>query len=115
MEFLRLQGVSIPKILDWSSSYFNPVGSEYIITEKVPGNELEETWYTMDLKQRMAIMEKIIKMEKTLFDIQFPANGSIYHKDFLEPGVRSVDIPQTNSSMLKFCVGPSTEYLWWYQ
>ncbi|EPE27720.1 hypothetical protein GLAREA_04511 [Glarea lozoyensis ATCC 20868] len=54
-------------------------------------------------------------MEKNLFVIQLPANGSIYHKGFLDPGVRSVDIPQTNLSMPRFCVGPSTEYLWWYQ
>lgn len=115
MDFLRLQGVRIPKVLDWSSSSSNSVGSEYIVMEKVPGNELEETWYTIDLKQRMAVMDKIIKMEKTLFGIQFPANGSIYYEGFLDPGVRSVDIPQNNSNMAKFCIGPSTEYLWWFQ
>ena len=35
MEFLRIYGVPIPKILDWSSSASNQVGSEYIIMERV--------------------------------------------------------------------------------
>jgi hypothetical protein len=117
MDFLRLQGVPIPKVLAWSSSSSssNSAGFEYIVMEKVPGNELEETWYTMNLKQRMAIMDNIIKMEKILFGIRFPANGSIYYKGYLDSKVSSVDIPLDNLNMAKFCTGPYTEYLWWFQ
>jgi hypothetical protein len=35
MEFLRIHGIPIPKILDWSSSASNQLGSEYIIMERV--------------------------------------------------------------------------------
>lgn len=115
MDFLRLHGVPIPKIFDWSSSSSNPAGTEYIVMEKVPGEELDKTWYTMTVKQRMAFMERLISVEKTLFGIQFPANGSIFYKESLEPGVSGIAIPQTIPESTKFCIGPSTEYLWWFQ
>ncbi|TVY33126.1 Altered inheritance of mitochondria protein, mitochondrial, partial [Lachnellula occidentalis] len=115
MEFLRLHGVPIPKVFHWSSSSSNSVGSEYIIMEKVPGKELDSTWYSMTLKERMALMDKVVRIEQTLFGLQFPANGSIFYKDSLEPGVKSVDLPQTVTDSAKFCIGPSTEYLWWFQ
>ncbi|RFU29476.1 hypothetical protein B7463_g6872, partial [Scytalidium lignicola] len=44
MEFLRLNGVPVPKVFDWNSSSSNEVGSEYIIMERVQGRELEEMW-----------------------------------------------------------------------
>lgn len=48
VEYLRLRGIPIPKILDWSSTSANPVGSEYIIMEMATGRELENTWYSME-------------------------------------------------------------------
>jgi hypothetical protein len=66
---------------------------------------------------RMAMIEKIVEIERILFSIQFPASGSLFFKNTLDPRVRTVDIPKHNSlkDMDRFCVGPSTEYLWWYQ
>lgn len=71
MEYLRLHGVPIPKVFDWISSTDNPVQSEYIIMEKVQGKGLEHTWYTMTAKERMAVVEKIVDIERTLFAIRF--------------------------------------------
>lgn len=117
MEFLRLHGVPIPKIFDWSSSQSNTVGSEYIIMERVQGRELADTWYTMTFKERMAVIENIVDVERILFGVQFPASGSLFFKDSLNAGVKSVDMPENSSlkDIGRFCIGPSTEYLWWYQ
>lgn len=117
MEFLRSQGVPIPRVFDWDSSASNEVGSEYIIMERVPGRELSETWQTMTFKERMAVVQKIVDVERILFGIQLPASGSLYFKDFLGADEKIVDIPDSAGgiSRAKFCVGPSTEYLWWYQ
>ncbi|TVY53036.1 Altered inheritance of mitochondria protein 9, mitochondrial [Lachnellula cervina] len=115
MEFLRLHGIPIPKVFDWSSSSSNSVGSEYIIMEKLPGKRLSSTWYNMTARKRWYLMEKIVRLEQTFFDIQFPVSGSIFYKNSLEPGVRSVDLPQTITDGAKFCIGPSTDYLWWFQ
>lgn len=63
----------------------------------------------------MAVVEKIVDMEGVLFEIQFPASGSLYYAEFLGADEKSVDIPGGASSPSKFCVGLSTEFLWWYQ
>ncbi|KAF2761050.1 phosphotransferase family protein [Pseudovirgaria hyperparasitica] len=117
MEFLRLHGVPIPRVFSWDSSTSNQVGSEYIIMEKVPGVELEDTWYSMTLRERMDVVEKIVDIEKILFAIRFPASGSLYYKDSLDSNITtanmSPDISQKGTD--KFCIGPSSELLWWYQ
>lgn len=117
MEFLRTHGIPIPKIFDWSSSSSNQLGSEYIIMERVSGKELADTWYTMTFKERMVVVEKIVDIERLLFGIQFPASGSLFFKDSLDPDDRSADMSEDNSlkDVGRFCIGPSTEYLWWYQ
>jgi hypothetical protein len=117
MEYLRLHGVPISKVFDWSSSTENLVRSEYIIMEKVQGKELEHTWYTMTAKERMAVMEKIVDIERMLFAIRFPASGSIYFKDSVGTQTTTIDLPLTvnRGKTDRFCIGPSTEFLWWYQ
>ena len=117
MEFLRMHGIPIPKILGWSSSASNQLGSEYIIMERVPGRELADTWHTMTFKERMAVVKKIVDIERLLFGIRFPASGSLFFKDSLDPDVKSVNMFENNSleDVGKFCIGPSTEYLWWHQ
>ncbi|DAA75386.1 TPA_exp: Uncharacterized protein A8136_1783 [Trichophyton benhamiae CBS 112371] len=62
IEYLRLQGIPIPKVLDWSSSpATNPLGADLYFTDSLPhGTDM----------------------------VVLPGNST-------------------------FCVGPSTEYLWW--
>lgn len=117
MEFLHIHGVPIPKVFDWNSSASNQIGCECIIIERVQGKELVDTWYTMTFKERMAVIEKIVDIERILFNVQFPACGSFFFKDSLDARVKSVDIPENRSlkDISRFCIGPSTEYLWWYQ
>lgn len=116
MEYLRLHGVPIPKVFDWNSSTDNKVQSEYIIMEKVQGKELEHTWYMMTAKERMAAVEKIVDIERMLFAIPFPASGSIYFKDSVGNRTTTIDLPlAVNRKTDRFCIGPSTEFLWWYQ
>jgi O-glycosyl hydrolase len=114
MDFLRQHGVPIPKVHAWSSNPSNPVGAEYMIMEKAQGTELQNTWYSMEVKQRMDIIGKIVDLEKSLFELRLPASGSIYYKN--DPNIRTetVDIV-SDIAPNTFCVGPSTEYLWWYQ
>ena len=117
MEYLRSHGAPIPKVFDWSSARDNPVRSEYIIMEKVQGKELSHTWYTMTVEQRRSVVEKIVDLERLLFTIRFPVSGSIYFKDSVSTGTTTVDLPLAVNPVEtdKFCIGPSTEFLWWYQ
>lgn len=113
MKFLRLHGVPIPKVFDWSSSPSNKVGSEYIVMERVQGRALADTWYTMTFEERMAVIEKIVDVEMVLFGVQFPASGSLFFKDSLNAKVKNVDMAENNNlkDIGRFCIGPSTEYL----
>jgi hypothetical protein len=85
--------------------------------EKVQGKELEDTWYTMTLEERMDVVKKIVDIEKILFAVRFPASGSLYFKESLGPNITTVDMSPdvSHGDTDKFCIGPSTELLWWYQ
>lgn len=109
IEYLRSHGVPAPKVLDWSSTSTNPIGNEYIIMEKARGRELEETWCTMRSDRRESLMKRIVNIEKLLFKLEFPASGSLYFMDSLPNEVETVVLPDNKS----FCIGPSTELLWW--
>jgi hypothetical protein len=85
-----------------------------MIMEKVQGTELQNIWYSMEDERRTNIISKIVELEKSLVEMRLPACGSIYYKGNSSIETETVDIisdiaPDT------FCVGPSTEYLWWYQ
>lgn len=65
----------------------------------------------------MDVVEKIVDIEKILFAIRFPANGSLYFKESLGANIMTADISPdvSHGKTDKFCIGPSTELLWWYQ
>lgn len=116
MEFLRLHGCPIPKVLAWDASCENALGCEYMILERAAGQELSETWTSMDMKRRLRVVRSVVEMEKRMFDIPFPASGSIYFRESLDASIPTVEIPNAPSGidLSRFCIGPSTEYLWWH-
>ncbi|KAL9105601.1 MAG: hypothetical protein Q9227_009259 [Pyrenula ochraceoflavens] len=115
MKFLKLHGCPVPSVYDWSSSASNAVGVEYMIMEKVQGIELQDLWYSMSVKERMNIVGNIVDLERKLFEIPFPASGSIYFQD-TKAVEDSNKIPiHTSMTQDQFCMGPSTEYLWSHQ
>lgn len=116
MQFMRLHDIPVPQVYAWASSATNAVGSAYIIMAKADGQELEHAWYTMTVHERMNVMESIVDMEKKLFQIRLPASGSLYHTSFLEAqkGVAKIPLDTATAKVGEFCIGPSTEYLWWY-
>lgn len=78
--------------------------------EKAQGKGLQDIWYTMGPEKRKRTMKGIVDLEDLLFKIRFPASGSLYFKSSLPADIRTVDIPDNDH----FCLGPSSEYLWWY-
>lgn len=48
MDFVRLHGIPVPRILAYSANDDNPIGTEYVIMEKVVGGkEMGNIWYSM--------------------------------------------------------------------
>ncbi|KAL1305924.1 hypothetical protein AAFC00_004066 [Neodothiora populina] len=115
MQYLRLHGIPVPEVLDWTVSP-NPVGSKYMIMAKAQGTELEQTWYTMSIEERSNVVKQIVVLESKMFQLDFPASGSIYHQSFLESHEVSTFVPLDSTfGEGTFCIGPSSELLWWYK
>ncbi|RMZ68811.1 phosphotransferase enzyme family [Pyrenophora seminiperda CCB06] len=110
MDFVRAHGVPTPRILGYAIGE-NPVGSEYILMEKLPGRTIGDAWFDLSEQQRLQILHDIVKLESKLFSIQLPASGSIYYARDLEPDTPRVEISGTDG---QFCVGPYAELGWWY-
>lgn len=94
----------------------NPVGAQYIIMERVFGNELSDLWYsdTMTEKQRLKMIIEIVEMEALLFPTELPASGSIYYQHDLPPGERNVELKVAGGAGT-FCIGPDAHYKWWHK
>ena len=117
MDFLRNRGLPIPRVYKWDATNLNPVGSAYMIMERVQGRPVYDTWYTMSTKERQVFVESIVTLENRMFEIEFPASGSLYYKHSLDSEVQSVPLPPTPRipKPYQFCVGPSSKLLWWYR
>ena len=117
MDFLRNRGLPIPKVYKWDATALNPVGSAYMIMEKVQGHLVYATWYTMSTKERQVFMESIVTLEIRMFEIEFPVSGSLYYKHSLDSEIQSVPLPPSLGILDadQFCVGPSSKLLWWYR
>ena len=113
MEFLRLHGVPIPKVFDWSSSTSNEVGSEYIIMEKAKGVSLNTVWPRTNIADRWAILRTLVEPQNTWASTLFPAYGSLYYSSDLSPGTHSVPCEvQASSSGEAFVIGPTEGRDW---
>ncbi|KAL4981480.1 kinase-like domain-containing protein [Aspergillus falconensis] len=111
LNYLRLHGITTPKVYGWCSTRGNPVGAEYIIMEKLDGTPLGDVWFTMTPKDQHRIMKQIVEWEIRLMSLEFPASGSIYYrKDVLSGEV--IPLPDNNH---EFCIGPVAHYSWWHE
>lgn len=113
MEYLQLNGIPVPRVYAWSSTTSNVVGAEYIIMEKMDGTPLGDIWFTLDFKQRRNNVEQVVQLERKLFILQFPANGSIYFPRDLNEHERAQSFPLQVQGH-EFCIGPMAHYSWWH-
>jgi hypothetical protein len=110
MEFVRAHGIPTSQILGYAIDE-NPVGSKYILMEKLPERPIGDAWFNLSERQRHQVLHDIIELESKLFSIQLPASGSIYYAHDLKSDTRKVSIPGTDSQL---CVGPYTRLRWWF-
>ncbi|KAF1912281.1 kinase-like domain-containing protein [Ampelomyces quisqualis] len=104
--------VPVPKVLAWSSDASNPVGVEYIVMEKAPGQQLFTTWSTMTVEEQFNLVEQLTQFEAELASIPFPANGSLYLRESMTDGEPWVALDRTVDPSGQFCIGPSCERAW---
>ncbi|KAI5295477.1 hypothetical protein KEM52_001251 [Ascosphaera acerosa] len=76
--FRRVTGTPVPRVLDYSADAGNPVGSEYIIMEKMEGVVLSSVWSKLSLDAKKRVVAKLLKHHKAWADVTFEQYGSLY-------------------------------------
>lgn len=113
LDFLRSNGIAVPRVLGYSPVKMNPVGTEYLLMEKLDGIPLSSWWFTMDTKTRVKVMRQIVDLEKQFLNISLPASGSLYYgRDLVESGHTTVKVPSSLPDQI--VVGPTAQLEWWY-
>ncbi|EER39391.1 phosphotransferase enzyme family protein [Histoplasma capsulatum H143] len=118
MELVFLQ-IPVPKVLAWSASSDNPVGSEYIIMEEAKGKQLTHLWEQMDLEEKKRIIDDIVTIEQKLLSFSFSFLGSLYFTCDSFPGCEAAevlgDVPTTIKEDIKrrFVIGPTAIREFW--
>ncbi|KAH7394510.1 kinase-like domain-containing protein [Pyrenochaeta sp. MPI-SDFR-AT-0127] len=115
LTFLRLQGIPVPKVFDYSATARNPVGTEYIIMERAPGVCLAAKWLNLQDLEIRRLAHSFVELERKLFQIPFSATGSLYFKkdiplELQAPLYREDHTTEEN----RFCIGPIADYMFWY-
>ncbi|KAB8349796.1 hypothetical protein FH972_023809 [Carpinus fangiana] len=115
LKLLHSRGIPVPKVLGYDTTVHNPVGVEYILLEKISGTSLGDRWFEMSNRSRKRIIEQIINIEKRIFQIHFPASGSLYHRQDLTDGERYSHVTGASSSLDEVVVGPIAQHEWYYK
>lgn len=108
MDFLRSDlGIPMPRVFAWSIRKDQPVGVEYTIMEKAPGNGLSKIWPTMSISDSVDIVSQVADTQTRIAAVDFGRYGSLFYRDDIEGGF---DIPGINE---RFCIDPSCELRSW--
>ncbi|KAL5332899.1 kinase-like domain-containing protein [Aspergillus crustosus] len=109
MDFVRTRlGTPVPKMHAWNSNATgSPVGAEYVIMEKVSGVQLEHVWSELPIEDKFEVVKTISRYQKAWMSVSFPAYGSLYYADDLNPSGKGLLVDEATSNS-PFAVGPST-------
>lgn len=115
MDFLRMNGIPVPKIYSYSTTSENPAGTEYLFMELVRGTNLGDIWFDLPYEARITVVTNLVELESRLFALLFPASGSLYYTKDLDVETSKIEVPTADCSRnIRFCVGPDTRLSLWY-
>lgn len=105
--------IPVPKVVAWcSQTRENPVGSEYIIMEEVPGVQLEYVWPSMSIQDRLGVVKSIASYQKAWTSTSFTSYGSLYFAKDLNgsPNKQPLYLDANGDHIINeaFAIGPST-------
>lgn len=114
MDFARTRlGIPVPKVLAWSASRENSVGSEYIIMEKWSIDTLADQIEAEEATTPDTVMLALANAPAKLASIPFSQYGSLYYKEDVSPELQARPLyaeghPEDEWSA-QFRIGPSVE------
>jgi hypothetical protein len=69
--------IRVPKVYAWDANPENPVGAEYILMERIPGEPLGDRWEEFSLDVKKDIICQVVGIQ-LLFHTTFDKIGSLY-------------------------------------
>lgn len=115
MHYLRTKlQLPVPRVIAYSCDAANPVGSEYILMERIAGVNLSTEWPTLNEQKKGKILDSLAKLQSTLLIVQFSSYGNLYFtKDI--PTALCAPRMYKNASPddSTYCIGPTTEMMFW--
>lgn len=131
--------IPVPKVLAYSATADNLVGSEYIIMEEAKGTQLSEVWDTMDLKDQLVIVTELVTIDQKFLSaplnryeaslphkyctmthlIKVHRHGALYYKKDSFPGCETAQVTASIMDSLRadvekrFVIGPTVEREFW--
>lgn len=116
LDYLHTKSLPVPKVLSYNASLSNnPVGVEYMIYEKIQGSSLTAKWYYMTPEARKNIVGQILDLEEVLFNLRFPASGSLYHRRDLDHNADCLHVHGKADSPQEIVLGPTAHSAWYYK
>ena len=113
LDFLWSHGLPVPKVYGYSATADNPAGTEYMFIEFIHRTNLGDIWFDLPENARIKVVKNLVKLESSLFNLKFPASGSLYYKKDLDLSTQ-VAVPSMFSSASEYCIGPDTSLHLWY-
>jgi hypothetical protein len=115
MTVLRSKGIPVPEIYGCLSTTDNPAQTEYMFLEYQSGKNLGAHWGSMDEHDRCRFLQSLVRLEDRLFNLRFPASGSLYFRQDLDTASRKIPVDSAGSdSPDSVCMGPSVSLPLWY-
>lgn len=99
--------IPVPKVLAWSATTSNPVGSEYILLEHITGVPLVHKWHQMSPEQHIKLLRSISPIMQEMGSLTFPAYGSIYFTEAPFSADLGIKLPGG------FQIGPHCATMYW--
>ncbi|KAJ6121362.1 hypothetical protein N7512_003827 [Penicillium capsulatum] len=120
MDFARyILQLPIPRVLDWSATSYNSVGSEYVIMEEATGSQLAMTWGDLSPDTKLSVMRELVTIETRMMSLSFSHYGSIYFaSDAVEDAVPAQIISAAPTELKErvsktYTIGPSVARGFW--
>jgi hypothetical protein len=111
MEYLRLNGIPVPKVYRYSVTAENTAGTESVFMGLARGTNLCDIWFGMSEEARITVIIRTMEVKSRLFSLQFSANGSLCFSEDLKAWSDKVSIPATDFlSDNRLCIGSDTAF-----
>ncbi|KAJ3743723.1 hypothetical protein DFH05DRAFT_1497352 [Lentinula detonsa] len=106
--------IHTPHVYAWNTADDNPVGSEYMILEKVAGTPASDVWDTLSFEKKEVVVSEVAEHIIQLFHLRFKTAGSLYrtaglNQDFTVGPIISVPFYRALDGFVRFPHSPISD------